>query len=117
VWAFHPNQFRQLRKQLDTVSSSANVNPKVRPFIDGSMIERVLGHRYVLSTQLPNDKILLGAFASSMVAEWGTMVLAASREGTNFTKRQTQILAGMTVDVGVRFPEAFCVSTGLAAQT
>jgi HK97 family phage major capsid protein len=117
VWAFHPNQFRQLRKQLDTVSSSANVNPKVRPFIDGSMIERVLGHRYVLSTQLPNDKILLGAFASSMVAEWGTMVLAASREGTNFTKRQTQILAGMTVDVGVRFPEAFCVSTGLSAQT
>jgi len=117
VWAFHPNQFRQLRKQLDTVSSSANVNPKVRPFVDGGTIERVLGHRYVLSTQLPNDKILLGAFAASMVAEWGTMVLAASREGTNFTKRQTQILAGMTVDVGVRYPEAFCVSTGLAAQT
>ena len=117
VWAFHPNQFRQLRKQLDTVSGSANVNPKVRPFIDGGTIERVLGHRYVLSTQMPTDKILLGAFAASMVAEWGTMVLAASREGTNFTKRQTQILAGMTVDVGVRYPEAFCVSTGLAAQT
>jgi HK97 family phage major capsid protein len=111
VWAFHPNQFRQLRKQLDTVSSSANVNPKVRPFVDGGTIERVLGHRYVLSTQLPNDKILLGAFAASMVAEWGTMVLAASREGTNFTKRQTQILAGMTVDVGVRYPEAFCAGT------
>jgi hypothetical protein len=39
------------------------------------------------------------------------MVLAASREGTNFTKRQTQILAGMTVDVGVRYPEAFCAGT------
>ena len=117
VWAMHPNQFRQVRKQLDTVSSSANVNPKVRPFVDGGTIERILGHRYVLSTQMPNDKILLGAFAASMVAEWGTMVLAASREGTNFTKRQTQILAGMTVDVGVRYPEAFCASTGLAAQS
>lgn len=117
VWAMHPNQFRQVRKQLDTVSGSANVNPKVRPFVDGGTIERILGHRYVLSTQMPNDKILLGAFAASMVAEWGTMVLAASREGTNFTKRQTQILAGMTVDVGVRYPEAFCASTGLAAQT
>jgi len=117
VWAMHPNQFRQVRKQLDTVSGNANVNPKVRPFVDGGTIERILGHRYVLSTQMPNDKILLGAFAASMVAEWGTMVLAASREGTNFTKRQTQILAGMTVDVGVRYPEAFCASTGLGAQT
>lgn len=117
VWAMHPNQFRQLRLQVDTVSGSANVQPKTRPFIDGGKIDRILGHRYVLSTQMPNDKILIGAFAASMVAEWGTMVLAASREGTNFTKRQTQILAGMTVDVGVRYPEAFCASTGLSAAT
>jgi len=117
VWAMHPNQLRQLRQQVDTVSGSANVQPKVRPFVDGGTIERILGHRYVLSTQMPNDKILIGAFAASMVAEWGTMVLAASREGTNFTKRQTQILAGMTVDVGVRYPEAFCASTGLPAAS
>jgi HK97 family phage major capsid protein len=93
------------------VDSSVNVQPKNRPFIDAGKIERILGHRYVISTQLPDTKILLGAFAASMVAEWGTMVLAASREGTNFTKRQTQILAGMTVDVGVRYPEAFCAGT------
>ena len=120
VWALHPNQLRQLRQQVDpgnAGAASANIQPKVRPFVDGGTIERILGHRYVLSTQMPNDKILIGAFAASMVAEWGTMVLAASREGTNFTKRQTQILAGMTVDVGVRYPEAFCASTGLSAAT
>jgi len=114
VWAIHPTLFQKLRQQVDKENASANANiqPKTRPFIDAGKIERILGYRYVMSTQLPTDKILLGAFAASMVAEWGTMVLAASREGTNFTKRQTQILAGMTVDVGVRYPEAFCAGTG-----
>lgn len=113
VWAIHPTLFQKLRNMID-VAAAATVNnqPKTRPFIDAGKIERILGYRYVMSTQLPTDKILLGAFASSMVAEWGTMVIAASREGTNFTKRQTQILAGMTVDVGVRYPEAFCAGTG-----
>jgi len=113
VWAIHPTLFQKLRNMVDVASGATNNNqPKTRPFIDAGKIERVLGHRYVQSTQLPTDKILLGAFAASMVAEWGTMVLAASREGTNFTKRQTQILAGMTVDVGVRYPEAFCIGAG-----
>jgi HK97 family phage major capsid protein len=111
VWAMSPTNFQNLRQQRDLVDSSVNVQPKNRPFIDAGKIERILGHRYVISTQLPDTKILLGAFAASMVAEWGTMVLAASREGTNFTKRQTQILAGMTVDVGVRYPEAFCAGS------
>lgn len=114
VWAVHPTLFNSLRNMVDPgnpAGASANVQPKNRPFIDAGKIERIIGHRYVISTQLPTDKLLLGAFASSMVAEWGTMVLAASREGTNFTKRQTQILAGMTVDVGVRYPEAFVAST------
>ena len=111
VWALSPTNFQNLRQQEDLVVSSVNVQPKNRPFIDAGKIERILGHRYVVTTQMPDTKIILGAFAASMVAEWGTMVLAASREGTNFTKRQTQILAGMTVDVGVRYPEAFCVGT------
>ena len=111
VWAMSPTNFQNLRQQQDLVATSVNVQPKTRPFIDAGKIERILGYRYVVTTQMPDTKIILGAFASSMVAEWGTMVLAASREGTNFTKRQTQILAGMTVDVGVRYPEAFCVGT------
>lgn len=111
VWALSPTNFQNLRQQEDLVVSSVNVQPKTRPFIDAGKIERIFGHRYVVTTQMPDTKIILGAFAASMVAEWGTMVLAASREGTNFTKRQTQILAGMTVDVGVRYPEAFCVGT------
>lgn len=106
VWALSPTNFQNLRQQADPANQ-----PKNRPFIDAGKIERIFGHRYVVTTQMPDTKIILGAFAASMVAEWGTMVLAASREGTNFTKRQTQILAGMTVDVGVRYPEAFCVGT------
>lgn len=106
VWALSPTNFQNLRQQEDPANQ-----PKNRPFIDAGKIERIFGHRYVVTTQMPDTKIILGAFAASMVAEWGTMVLAASREGTNFTKRQTQILAGMTVDVGVRYPEAFCVGT------
>ena len=106
VWALSPTNFQNLRQQVDAANQ-----PKTRPFIDAGKIERIFGHRYVVTTQMPDTKVILGAFAASMVAEWGTMVLAASREGTNFTKRQTQILAGMTVDVGVRYPEAFCVGT------
>lgn len=113
VWALSPTNFQNLRQQVDleNVAGTVNIQPKNRPFIDAGKIERIIGHRYVVTTQMPDTKIILGAFAASMVAEWGTMVLAASREGTNFTKRQTQILAGMTVDVGVRYPEAFCVGT------
>lgn len=113
VWAMSPTNFQNLRQQVDleNVGSTVNIQPKNRPFIDAGKIDRIIGHRYVVTTQMPDTKIILGAFAASMVAEWGTMVLAASREGTNFTKRQTQILAGMTVDVGVRYPEAFCVGT------
>jgi hypothetical protein len=113
VWALSPTNFQNLRQQVDleNAGSTVNIQPKNRPFIDAGKIDRILGHRYVVTTQMPDTKIILGAFAASMVAEWGTMVLAASREGTNFTKRQTQILAGMTVDVGVRYPEAFCVGT------
>jgi len=113
VWALSPTNFQNLRQQVDleNAGSTVNIQPKNRPFIDAGKIERIIGHRYVVTTQMPDTKIILGAFAASMVAEWGTMVLAASREGTNFTKRQTQILAGMTVDVGVRYPEAFCVGT------
>ena len=113
VWALSPTNFQKLRQQVDleNAGSTVNIQPKNRPFIDAGKIERIIGHRYVVTTQMPDTKIILGAFAASMVAEWGTMVLAASREGTNFTKRQTQILAGMTVDVGVRYPEAFCVGT------
>ena len=113
VWAMSPTNFQNLRQQVDleNAGSTVNIQPKNRPFIDAGKIDRIIGHRYVVTTQMPDTKIILGAFAASMVAEWGTMVLAASREGTNFTKRQTQILAGMTVDVGVRYPEAFCVGT------
>jgi HK97 family phage major capsid protein len=113
VWALSPTNFQNLRQQVDleNAGSTVNIQPKNRPFIDAGKIERIIGHRYVVTNQMPDTKIILGAFAASMVAEWGTMVLAASREGTNFTKRQTQILAGMTVDVGVRYPEAFCVGT------
>jgi HK97 family phage major capsid protein len=114
VWALHPNLLKSLRQTVDPGTNTDDNQFKNRPFVDAQKIERILGHRYVLSTQMPTDKILLGAFAASMVAEWGTMVLAASREGTNFTKRQTQILAGMTVDVGVRYPEAFCAGTSAA---
>jgi HK97 family phage major capsid protein len=115
VWAMHPTVFREIRQMLDPTDNS---QPKERRMLAEGKPTTLLGHRYVLSTQLPGasgstNSFLLGAFSAAMVGEWGTMVLAASREGTNFTKRQTQILAGMTVDVGVRQPTAFCAATGV----
>lgn len=112
VWAMNPTVLRSIRKQKDPTDNS---QPKARRMIEAGSPDKILDHRYVVSTQLPTDKILLGAHASAILGEWGTMIIASSNEGTNFKARTTEILCGMTVDVGVQLPEAFCVGTGVTA--
>jgi HK97 family phage major capsid protein len=112
VFALHPSIFQKLRKRAD-----AATQPTQRRSIDGEYAGQpkdLIGYRYVLSTQLPTDSFVLAAHAACVLGQWGTMVIASSREGTNFTKRQTQILVGMTVDVGHREPKAYCVATSVS---
>jgi len=109
VWAMHPGIMRKIRKMVD-----ATDQPRLRRAIADGPDTTLLGYRFVLSTQLPTDSFLLAAHSACVLGQWGTMVIAASREGTNFAKRQTQILVGMTVDVAHREPEAYCVATGVS---
>lgn len=112
VFALHPTILQKLRKRVD-----ATDQPTQRRSIDGmgaGQLKDLIGYRYVTSTQLPTDSFLLAAHAACVLAQWGTMVVAASREGTLFAKRQTQILVGMTVDVGHREPKAYCITTGVS---
>ncbi len=112
VFALHPSILQKLRKRVD-----ATDQPTQRRSIDGEgagMLKDIIGYRFVTSTQLPTDSFLLAAHAACVLGQWGTMVIAASREGTLFAKRQTQILVGMTVDVGHREPKAYCITTGVS---
>lgn len=112
TFALHPTILQKLRKRSDAANQ-----PTQRRSIDGEgagALKDIIGYRYVTSTQLPTDSILLAAHAACVLGQWGTMVIAASREGTLFAKRQTQILCGMTVDVGHREPLAYCVATGVS---
>lgn len=111
-FALHPSIMQKFRKRAD-----ASTQPSERRVFGGPGSDappNIIGYRYFTSTQLPTDSFVLAAHAACVLGEWGTMVIAASREGTNFAKRQTQILVGMTVDVGHREPKAYCVATGVS---
>jgi HK97 family phage major capsid protein len=110
VYALHPTLFGKIRKMKDPTSGA---QPKARRLIDEGAPDRLLGLRYVLSTQMPTNVVLLGCFNAAVLGQWGTMVIAASNEaGNNFRNRTTEVLVGMTVDVGVLHPESFCTGSG-----
>lgn len=112
VWVMHTSVLRKMRKMKDPTDGS---QPKGRRMIDGEAagpLKDILGYRYFKTTHMPTDSFLLAAHKACVVGTWGTMILASSREGDNFRNRTTELLIGMTMDVGHREPKAYCIATG-----
>lgn len=64
------------------------------------------------SNQMAANTALFGAWASLIIAEWGTLELAVD-DKFNFATGSMGLRAWYTVDVGVRYPAAFSYSSSI----
>jgi len=79
--------------------------------LDGSMV----GFRAMSSEQLASGNLIFGSFDEVVIGEWGVLELSTDNGGTRFNTAQVGIRAMWLVDVLLRYPQAFVVSTNLAA--
>lgn len=87
------------------------------PLWDGNMFDGTLvGFRAMASEQLASANLIFGSWGEVIIGEWGVLELATDTGGTRFNAATVGIRAMWMVDVLVRYPQAFVVSTNLAAS-
>lgn len=69
------------------------------------------GKRAEVSNQVPSANIIYGDFAQLIIAEFGTLEIQVITQGTNHRAGEIELDAFQSVDLGVRQPGAFSVST------
>lgn len=79
-------------------------------WLDGN----VLGFRAMSSEQLASGNLIFGSWDELVIGEWGVLELATDNGGTRFNQAQVGIRAMWMVDVLLRYPQAFVVSTNLS---
>ena len=79
--------------------------------LDGSLV----GFRAMSSEQLASANLIFGSWDELVIGEWGVLELATDTGGTRFNQAQVGIRAMWMVDVMLRYPQAFVVSTNLGA--
>jgi HK97 family phage major capsid protein/HK97 family phage prohead protease len=83
------------------------------PIWDGNILEGdCAGFRGMTSNQMAADTGLFGAWATAVIAEWGTLELATN-PNQNFAAGITGLRAWYTMDFGMRYPEAFSFANGI----
>jgi HK97 family phage major capsid protein/HK97 family phage prohead protease len=79
--------------------------------LDGSLV----GFRAMSSEQLASGNLIFGSWDELVIGEWGVLELATDTGGTRFNTATVGIRAMWMVDVMLRYPQAFVVSTNLSA--
>jgi HK97 family phage major capsid protein/HK97 family phage prohead protease len=83
------------------------------PLWDGGLLDgTVAGLRGFASLQLGSGQCLFGDFSKLIIGEWGVLQLEVNPYA-NFQAGIYGVRAMYTVDVGVRYPAAFALGTGL----
>jgi HK97 family phage major capsid protein/HK97 family phage prohead protease len=86
------------------------------PLWEGNLMDgTVVGFRAMASEQLASGNLIFGSFDEVVIGEWGVLELAMDSGGTRFNTAQVGIRAMWMVDVLLRYPQAFVVSTSLSA--
>lgn len=86
------------------------------PLWEGSPEDgRVIDFRAVSTQQVAGNGLIFGSWGEVIVGEWGVLELGASNGGTDFESASVKIRAVWMVDVLVRYPQAFVVSSNLSA--
>jgi HK97 family phage major capsid protein len=85
------------------------------PVWTGNMLDGVLvGFKAMSSEQLASANLLFGSWDEVVIGDWGVLELAMDNGGTRFNNAQVGIRAMWMVDVLVRYPQAFVLSTNLS---
>lgn len=85
------------------------------PLWEGNPSDGLLtGYPAMSSEQLASGNLIFGSWDEVVIGEWGVLELATSRGGSRFNALQVGIRAMWMVDVLIRHPSAFIVSTNLS---
>lgn len=85
------------------------------PVWQGNMLNGTLvGFNSMSSEQLASGNLIFGSWDEVVIGEWGVLELSTDNGGTRFNQAQVGIRAMWMVDVLVRYPQAFVVSTNLS---
>jgi HK97 family phage major capsid protein/HK97 family phage prohead protease len=85
------------------------------PIWQGNILNGTIeGLRAVSSNQMTAGQLLAGDFSQVVVGEWGVLEVEANPYA-NFAAGIVGVRAFYTVDVGVRYPAAFSLGTGITA--
>lgn len=85
------------------------------PVWEGNMLDgELVKFRAMSSEQLGSGNLIFGSWNEVVIGDWGVLELAMDNGGTRFNQAQVGIRAMWMVDVLVRYPQAFVVSTSLS---
>lgn len=85
------------------------------PVWEGSMLDgSLVGFNAMSSEQLASGNLIFGSWDEVVIGDWGVLELAMDNGGTRFNNGQVGLRALWMVDVMVRYPQAFVVSTNLS---
>lgn len=85
------------------------------PLWTGNMLNGVcVGFNAMSSEQLASGNLIFGSWDQLVIGEWGVLELATDNGGTRFNQAQMGIRAMWMVDILLRYPQAFVVSTNLS---
>jgi HK97 family phage major capsid protein len=86
------------------------------PLWTGNLLDgQLVGFRAMSSEQLAANNLIFGSWDEVIIGEWGVLELAIDTGGTRFNAVQVGIRAIWIVDVLLRYPQSFVVSTNLSA--
>lgn len=85
------------------------------PVWEGNILNASLvGFNAMSSEQLAAGNLIFGSWDEVIIGEWGVLELSTDNGGTRFNQAQVGIRAMWMVDVLLRYPQAFVVSTNLS---
>jgi HK97 family phage major capsid protein len=85
------------------------------PLWIGNMLDgELVGFNAMSSEQLASGNLIFGSWDEVVIGEWGVLELSTDNGGTRFNQAQVGIRAMWMVDVLLRYPQAFVVSTNLS---
>jgi HK97 family phage major capsid protein len=85
------------------------------PLWTGNMLNgSCVGFNAMSSEQLASGNLIFGSWDELVIGEWGVLELSTDNSGTRFNQAQVGIRAMWMVDILLRYPQAFVVSTNLS---
>lgn len=85
------------------------------PLWTGNILDgQLVGFNAMSSEQLASGNLIFGSWDQVIIGEWGVLQLDTDGGGSRFNQLQVGIRAMWMVDVLIRYPQAFVVSTNLS---